>query len=290
MTSATALCLRQAASGVYSVRFAGVRPGWRLTHPSVGTDRAGDSDPDYTGATPPFVLGTGEPGVRPSVAGDRVDAEYINDEVDAGVTQLRYAVGDRVWHDLDGDGLSGHDEPGATATVSLLAADGSVIAVTATDADGRYLFTDVRGGRYRIKFSGLPAHRAFTRPRIGADTGLDSDPDPATGMTPHFVLSPGASHLRSSTSEGNDSTDFVNPTIDAGIVGSYSVGDTVWRDLNGDGVLDPGDRGVSGVRVDLLEAGDDVVQSTVTSPSGRYTFADLPAGSTACASPTCRAG
>ena len=264
--------------GLYSVRFAGVRPGWRLTHPSVGTDRAGDSDPDYTGSTPPFVLGKDEPGVRPSAAGDRVDAEYINDQVDAGVTQLRYAIGDRVWHDLNGDGISQHDEPGAAATVSLLGADGAVIAVTATDAGGSYLFTDVRGGRYRIRFSGLPAHRAFTRPGIGADTGLDSDPDPATGLTPPFVLSPGAPHLRSSTSEVNDSTDFVNPTIDAGIVGSYSVGDTVWRDLNGDGVLDPGDRGVPGVRVDLLDADDDILRSTVTSPTGRYTFADLPAG------------
>ena len=71
----------------------------------------------------------------------------------------------------------------------------------------------------------------------------------------------------------------MNQTISAGLVGSYSIGDTVWHDVNGDGVLDPGDAGINDVTVQLLSIDAQVIQSTVTSRSGRFTFSGLPAGS-----------
>ena len=48
------------SAGTYSVRFAGVPAGYRLTPPRAGDDPDEDSDPDYTGVTPPFTLGVGE--------------------------------------------------------------------------------------------------------------------------------------------------------------------------------------------------------------------------------------
>ena len=66
--------------------------------------------------TPPFTLGVGEPGVRRATEADRVDAAYINSSVDAGIAALRYAVGNRVWHDLNADGLQQADEPPSSAT------------------------------------------------------------------------------------------------------------------------------------------------------------------------------
>src|SRR5204863_6910077 len=81
------------SAGTYSVRFAGIPKSFRLTLTGVGDGRMADSDPDYSGTTPPFTLGVGEPNVRATTATDQVNAAYINPTIDAGITPLRYAVG-----------------------------------------------------------------------------------------------------------------------------------------------------------------------------------------------------
>ena len=101
-------------------------------------------------------------------AADHVDAAYINPTIDAGITPLQFAVMDQVWLDVNGDGVQQVTEPGAGATVSLLSADGAVLATTrATDAEGKYAFTDLAAGplpsplRRPAEQSGL--HRAQRR-------------------------------------------------------------------------------------------------------------------------------
>jgi uncharacterized protein (DUF2141 family) len=265
-------------AGTYSVRFAGIPEEFRLTPTAVGDQREGDSDPDYSGVTPPFTLGVGEPNVRPATAADGVEAAYINPTIDAGVTPLRYAVGNRVWLDQNSDGIQQPDERAGSATVSLLTDTGNLVATTTTDAAGRYQFSNLRAGRYRLQFTSLPAHRTFTERAAGADPGLDSDADPATGRTAVFKLAPGAPNLVPVTDADASSTDFENQTVSAGLAGAYSVGDMVWRDNNGDGVLDAGDHGVAGVAVELLGDNSSEIATTVTSETGRYSFDDLPAG------------
>ena len=265
-------------AGTYSVRFSGVPEEFRLTPAGVGEELATDSDPDYSGVTPPFTLGVGEPNVRPTTAADGVAAAYINPTIDAGITPLRYAVGDRVWLDLNSDGIRQPDEPAATATVSLLTVAGDVIAITTTDPSGRYRFSNLRSGGYRLQFANLPAHRAFTAPTAGGDPALDSDPDPVTGTTPVFKLAQGAPNLVPVTDANASFTDFENQTLNAGLVGAYSVGDAVWRDNNGDGVRGPGESGVAGVTVDLLDSDEHVIGTKVTSVTGGYSFDKLPAG------------
>ena len=267
-------------AGTYSLRFAGIPEDFRLAPTNSGDDPKADSDPDYTGATPPFTLGVNEPNVRAVTSADRVDAAYINPTIDAGITPLQFALMDRVWLDVNGDGVQQVTEPGAGATVSLLSADGAVLATTrATDAEGRYSFTDLAPGRYRVRFDGLPSNRAFTVRSAGSDPTIDSDADPETGMTPFFNLSQSAPNLVPATDVGVDGVDYVKQAISAGLVGSYSIGDTVWRDVNGDGLFDPGDTGVGGVAAQLLDLDGQVIDATVTSRSGRFTFSGLPAGS-----------
>ena len=265
-------------AGTYAVRFAGVPEEFRLTPTAVGEQRMIDSNPDYSGVTPPFTLGVAEPNVRPTTATDQVVAGYINPTIDAGITPLRYAIGNRVWLDLNSDGIQQLDEPAGSATVSLLTDAGNVVATTNTDAAGRYRFSNLRGGRYRLKFTGLPAHRTLTHRVIGADPALDSDTDPATGQTPVFKLAHGAPNLVPASGADASLIDFENQTVSAGLVGAYSVGDTVWRDNNGNGVLDPGDSGVPGVTVELLGGDAGVMARAVTSKTGRYRFDRLPAG------------
>jgi protocatechuate 3,4-dioxygenase beta subunit len=265
-------------AGTYSVRFAGVPEEFRLTPTDVGDERTLDSNPDYSGVTPPFTLDVGEPNVRPTTAADRVLAAYINPTIDAGITPFRYAVGNRVWLDLNSDGIQQVDEPAGSATVSLLTDGGNVVATTTTDAAGRYRFSNLRGGRYSLKFTDLPAHRTFTQVAIGADPAMDSDADPATGRTGVFRLARGAPNLVPASDTDAGLIDFENQTVSAGLVGAYSVGDTVWRDNNGDGLFDAGDSGVAGVTVELLGDDRNVVARTVTTDTGRYSFERLPAG------------
>ena len=268
------------AAGTYSVRFAGIPEGSRLAPNGTGNDPATDSNPDYTGATPLFTLGVNERNVRDATSADHVNAAYINPTIDAGITPLQFAVMDQVWLDVNGDGVQQVTEPGAGATVSLLSADGAVLATTrATDAEGKYAFTDLEPGRYRIRVDGLPSNRAFTVRGAGSDRTMDSDVDPATGLTPVFSLTQGDPNLVPATDVGIAGVDYVNQSISAGLVGSYSIGDTVWRDVDGDGVLNPGDVGINGVTVQLLSLDGQVIKSAVTSRSGRFTFSGLPAGS-----------
>jgi hypothetical protein len=266
-------------AGTYSVQFAGVPEDFRLTPAGAGDQRGADSDPDYSGVTPPFILGVGEPNVRPTTATDGVAAAYVNPTIDAGITPLRYAVGDRVWLDQDNDGIQQSDEPAASATVALLSVAGNVVASTNTDATGRYQFSNLRGGQYRLQFTHLPTHCAFTGRAAGTDAALDSDPDPVTGLTPVFKLAQGVPNLVPVTDANAGLVDFENRTLNAGLVTRYSIGDKVWLDKNGDGVLGAGDPGVSGVTVELLGSGSRVPLATeVTSKAGGYTFDHLPAG------------
>lgn len=55
-----------------------------------------------------------------------------------------------------------------------------------------------------------------------------------------------------------------------------TIGDKVWTDSNGNGILDNGEKGLSGVTVNLLDT-DGVIQSTTTDSNGVYGF-NVPAG------------
>jgi hypothetical protein len=266
------------AAGTYSLRFAGVPPGSRLTPAGLQDDVENDSDPDFAGQTPPFTLGVGEPNVREAKPADRVHAAYINSTIDAGVTPLCYAIGDHVWYDLDRDGTRQAGEPAAAATVSLLSGE-KVVASTTTDAQGHYLFNHLEAGSYQVAFSNLPPHRAFTARGVGVDPAADSDADPKTGLSPVITLGPNSADLVPASDVGISRADFANLTVNAGLVGSYTVGDTVWQDHNGNGVLDTGDGGVAGMKVELRDSDQQVLASTTTSDTGRFAFDGLAAGS-----------
>ena len=66
-----------------------------------------------------------------------------------------------------------------------------------------------------------------------------------------------------------------------------NVTGAVWVDDDSDGVIDPGETGIGGVTVELIDPGPDgivgsgddvVIGTTVTNPDGTYDFIDVPAG------------
>lgn len=62
--------------------------------------------------------------------------------------------------------------------------------------------------------------------------------------------------------------------------GVATIGDTVWNDVNDNGLFDDGETGIDGVTIELFvddgSANGTLLDSTVTSDGGRYNFAEVP--------------
>jgi serine-aspartate repeat-containing protein C/D/E len=168
--------------------------------------------------------------------------------LDFGLYPALVSVGDFVWLDTDRDGIHDTGEPGlAGITVTLLDADGNVLATTVTDADGKYLFTGLEPGEYTTKITVPPGYVASTA--IEQDSAL--------------LTTDGASDL----------------TLDFGLYPVLvSVGDFVWLDTDRDGIHDTGELGLAGITVTLLDADGNVLATTVTDADGKYLFDGLEPG------------
>ena len=137
-------------------------------------------------------------------------ASDVTDDDDAtvSVNTTPAVIGDRVWNDVDGDGVQDAGELGIQGvTVNLLDADGNVVATTVTDANGNYRFEIGDPGTYVVEFAPKSGW-TFTTKDAGDDDALDSDADPATGRTAPFTVAAGQTDL----------------TLDAGLVGGVPPG------------------------------------------------------------------
>ncbi|MEP6987801.1 MAG: SdrD B-like domain-containing protein, partial [Chloroflexota bacterium] len=218
--------------------------GYQFSKQDQGAADASDSDVNFgTGRTILTMLDAGE-----------------NDLTwDAGIVPL-VSIGDRVWLDMNNNGILDPSENGApNVTVHLLNSAGTVIGTKTTDATGNYLFDLLPPADYRIEFV-LPAGYQFSPQDLGGDDSKDSDATPATGRTVLVNLPPNTH----------------DTTRDAGIVPLVSIGDFVWQDNNGNGIQDSGEPGISGVTVHLL--GGPSILTTTTDASGKYLFDLLPPG------------
>lgn len=229
--------------GTYSVAL--VTPeGFAVSPQTQGGDTALDSDFNASGTTGLITLAPGA----------------TNNTIDAGL--FRGAeLGDRVWYDTNRNGIQDEGEAGvAGVKVILRDANGaSVGSPLTTDANGNYLFTNLKPGTYSVQFdkTTLPAAYLFTDKDQGSSDQLDSDANAADGTTAQVTLASGDS----------------NHSLDAGLVATpATLGDRVWHDANANGVQDAGEAGIGGVTVQLKNADGDVIGSTQTDASGNYSF------------------
>jgi hypothetical protein len=170
-------------------------------------------------------------------------------------------IGDRVWLDLDRNGLQDEGEPGmAGIVVALEDCDGNTIASTSTTAAGSYLFSGVPPGTYRVHFV-RPIGYAFTSPLAGADPAIDSDAN-AFGTTDCFVLV---------------ETQAVD-SIDAGLVQLCSIGGLAWLDRNRNGIRERREVLLKGITIHLLSCDGLEINQTETGDDGTYRFQDLEPG------------
>ena len=176
-------------------------------------------------------------------------------------------IGDYVWLDANQDGIQDPDENGIpNVLVTLKDGAGQFIESTHTAADGSYLFTGKTAGDYivQVDTSTLPPGLIPTYSYVlGSFDSNDSNDNPY-----HVTLV--------SKSDMDLTVDFGYIPAPAG-----SIGDYVWRDLDGDGIQDNAllEPGISGVLVELYNAdGTVLLDSKVTDADGYYLFTGLAKG------------
>lgn len=106
------------------------------------------------------------------------------------------ALGDYVWSDLDSDGIQDANEQGvANVTVKLLNSSNVVLATTTTDANGKYLFSNLPPGDYKVLFVIPAGFDGLTTANVGANDAIDNDADQVTGRTGIITLVGGQTNL-----------------------------------------------------------------------------------------------
>ncbi len=150
-------------------------------------------------------------------------------------------LGDYVWNDANANGIQDSGESGiAGVTVTLYDSTGkNILSTTTTDANGLYHFTKLAPGTYVVGFT-LPSGYAFSPQYQGSNPALDSNANPATGMTDTITLTAGET----------------DNTIDAGMYQPASmaaIGDYVWNDANVNGIQDSTETGIPNVTVKLYD-------------------------------------
>lgn len=186
-----------------------------------------------------------------------------NDTIDLGLA-VGATIGDYVWVDTDGDGIQDGSESGLDGvTVELVDDTNAVVDTDVTSGGGAYSFADVAPGDYTVRVTPLDNTWYFTRANEGGDDAEDSDILDeylsVVGETAAFSVNVG------------DTDD----SIDAGMFQQGSISDFVWLDINDDGIQDPGEPGLDGVNVDLVNTTLGVNTTTATAAGGAYSFGSL---------------
>jgi hypothetical protein len=109
------------------------------------------------------------------------------------LTQTEMVLGNRVWHDKNGNGRQDPREGGIGGIcVNLLDKNGTRLEQTTTDSNGYYGF-HMEGGRYLLEVK-RPRWLEFTEENEG-DERSDSDIDPASGRTEVIDISGSSLYL-----------------------------------------------------------------------------------------------
>ena len=160
--------------------------------------------------------------------------------------------------DLDGDCLQDPGEAGIGGVkIELLNQQGTVVATTTTQDDGSYRFEKLEPGTYAVRET-QPAGYYQSGQRVGSHGGDASQRD----LIRSIPVGP-----------GQTLTDYDFCEAPPG-----TLAGTVHVDLDRDCVQDPGEAGIAGVKVELLNAQGTVIATTSTLADGSYRFENLEPG------------
>jgi hypothetical protein len=225
----------------------------------AGVDPARDSNGAVAGGG--RVVSAAVPGLRSNETLLTIDFGFVN----------TLDVGDFVWLDQNGDGLQGtvDVEPGlANVTVELRAAiGGAVLATTATNGTGFYVFSATRVptmlplAEHVLSISLAQAALQQLHPTASLAAG-------GAARDSNGLVVAAASEARFNTPNFG----AVDNNIDFGFRPRIYVGDRVWFDRNFDGLQTPGEPGIGGVPVFLFDVFGIQLSATLTDAAGAYYF------------------
>ena len=218
-------------------------------------------------------------GLTATTAGGNVQASdnLVNtDDLarDFGYTSANSIVYGSVWHDRDADAVDPTIDTTelyiANVTVRLCtdAAGTTCVATTTTNSNGRYQFTNVPNGTY---FTVVTAPGTQVATPTGENTKIVCGV--CNNASPAIVV--------------NSGVDKIYGGYDFGYTGA-NIGDTIFVDWNGNGTQEAGEEGIANVDVrlyrdvngnGLIEAEDTLLQTATTNGSGLYLFTNYPRGS-----------
>jgi hypothetical protein len=224
-----------------------------------------------------------------------------------------HSIGNRVWIDADNSGTAdvGEADAGRGVKLILKAEDGSELANTLTDVNGRYLFAGLAEGNYKVcvvasNFAAGGALEGYaastgagqhTDPNVGPngepDSGIDGDDngsdDVSQDVCSGLVVLNDKEPLLEATATGDNGNDGLgipdnrsNLTVDFGFVPPveqlHSIGNRVWVDANDDGKRDATESPVPDGVVMTLKNTDTGATDQVLTTNGYYLFPLLGAG------------
>ncbi len=243
-------------------------------------------------------------GTPPTLA-TNASASPTNNDADATVVvnATTYSLGNRVWVDTNNNGTLDGAEVGRDAVqVELIdLATGAVVASTTTANGGYYRFDALTAGDYIVQIAASNFVTSGALIGYTSSGPTEANPNSDVDSNDNGLNTPIAGAIRSgtitlgpATSEPTLETDIASPspageapdgrsnlTVDFGFVPPASLGNLVFNDLNGNGLQDAGEPGVSGVTVTLYDGAGVAIPGVppqVTDASGNYLFTSLPPG------------
>ena len=217
---------------------------------------------------------------------DQIDSNPDNNK-NSATFKVGGTISGTIYNDKDATWFNDSpvlDSPFEGVTVRLLDADGNPVKdssgadiTTKTDADGKYTFTRLPLGSYKVEV-------------VAGDAKVDGTDVNLADYKQTYGY--GSSTRRSEAGKGK----LVTPTpialtsaapnatkVDFAFVKPASVGNFVWFDANKDGIQDADEFGVAGVTVTLTDgAGNPVidldgnpVKPVTTDANGKYEFTNL---------------
>ena len=228
---------------------------------------------------------------------------------DDAVTPVNGIIGDYIWYDTNGDGHQDDTEIGIEGVVVALrhstdpgctgGATNDVCGYAITTSDGMYLFTGVA-----LKLVSDPPYIVevldcnFSSPNDCVTT-LNAESETPPANTPSIGAlfdddeiietatsgdqSPGANSYDEIYFPDNADTSQLQQVLDADfgynhITRDKTIEDSVWLDIDNDGVRDGGEVGIPNVTLELLDGNGDVIVTSITNVTGDFNFTGVPDG------------
>ena len=170
------------------------------------------------------------------------------------------SVGDRVWLDLNMDGQRTDEEPGVRDVKVTVSREGEPGRTATTDKDGFWKVEGLTPGvEYTVEFEQPEGYDLTTTVE---NSTADDD---SNGLESKVTLAPGE----------------FNQTYDLGlVVQPASVGDRVWVDANRNGIQDPTEENLEGVKVTVTppQGSTEQARTVTTDANGEWKVEGLTPG------------